>query len=173
MAIEALDSHNLRNDTPHIGPDPRELTELRRTISQVLLKELTVVEYLADLAHNACEMDIADVGYMRMLEIYRGCPFSDVSHIRSLLDKMGSFYSKLGDSYRAKRCWSDILKLRDPPDQIHGIEIKAWDSLAKSLPQTLGIISDVLQSKLTDVLPSMNLGTPFSADRTMVNSVCS
>lgn len=171
MAIEALDLHNLRNDTTHIGPGPRELTELRSTISHILLKELTVVEYLADLAHNACEMPLAEVAYIRMLEIYRSCPFSDVSHIRSLLDKMGSFYSELGESNRAKRCWSDILKLRDPPDQIHGIERNAWDSLAKSLPQTFGIISDVLRSKLTGVLPSMNLGTPVSADQTTGNTI--
>jgi Ankyrin repeats (3 copies) len=171
IAIEALDSHALLNNTPNTGPNPPALAKLRSAISQSLLDQLAVVDFLADQARDTCEIDLAEVAYTRMLHIYQGHPFPDSSRICALLDKMASFYSDLGDPVRVHSCCRDIIKLRDSPDQIHGIERRAWDRLAECLPHQLEIVSNVFRSQVMDNLPSMDIGTPFQISEGMLNSV--
>ncbi len=170
MATEALNLHALQNNIPNTGLHPQDIAKLRKAIFQSLWNQLAVVDYLADEERDTGQLDLAEVAYSRMLQIYQGRPFHNSSQVISLLDKMASFYADLGDPIRASSCWSNITKLRDSPDQICGIAKRAWDSLADSLPQRLEIFN-VLQSQITDNLPLVDIGTPFQIDEQIFNSV--
>jgi len=162
--------HALQNNIPNTGSDAhaRDRTAAQSAISQDLLSKLNVVEILGDRADAAGEKDLAELAYTRLLDIYRRHPYPVGSLIRSLLIKMAVFYWESDQPLRAEMCWWDVFDLRDPPDQAHGIEREVWESLAKSLSETSGVICEVLRAKLTGFFPSLNLETPFPPVHRMV-----
>ena len=165
-----MENRVLGYNMPNYCPEFFKLVELRHATSQNLLSRLSVVEALGDRARNAGEMELAEIAYTRVLDIYRRQPSPVASFIRPLLMKMASFYWNTDQPLRAEKCWWDIFKLRDSNGKTHYIEKEVWQELAKSLSQTSGIITQAFRSCHPDLFSALDLKTPFTPVHAMIKS---
>jgi hypothetical protein len=168
ITCESIQTRIPVNNILDRGPELDRLAELQHATSQSLLSLLNVIEVLGDRAAASGETHLAEIAYMRVLDVYRGHPSPVSSFVRRLLMKMASFYRNTDQPHRAENCWWEIFKWRDPACQAQGIEKEVWQKLAKSLSQTSRIISETIRSEYPDLFPPLNLETPFPPIHTLI-----